>query len=111
VKINVPIELTHLQRNDLKIKLDGKHSKKLLSRQEVRTMCYGLFDGMLEAELAVSEPPASGKTADVVSIYEHPFYQIAPEDQEYLEKKLKGKPAAYAQSFVYGFNKARTRKK
>ena len=111
MKTQVIIDLSDTQRNDLKIKLDGQHSKKLLSRSEVRVMCQGLFEGLLEAELAAPKPVVKGKTADVVSIYDHPLYQIAPEDEEYLGKKLKGKSAEYAQGFVYGFNKARSGKK
>ena len=99
MKTQIIIDLTDEQRNDLKIKLDGKAGKKMLSRTEVRILCQGLFDGMLAAELAQATPQPSGQTADVVSIYEHPFYQSAPEDEEHLAGKSMG--------FVYGYNKVK----
>lgn len=108
MKTNVSIDLTDAERKELKAKIDGKPSSKMLSRAEVKEMCQGLFDGLKAAELLDSEDaPSPGKTAEVVSIYDHPWYQIAPEDAEAIERNTKGRSEAYVLSYTYGYNKAR----
>lgn len=99
MKTQVTIDLNNEQRNDLKIKLDGKASKKVLSRDEVRTLCQDMFEGLLAAELSKATPGPSGKVAEVVSIYDHPFYKVAPEDVEHLAGRSLG--------FIYGYNKVK----
>lgn len=103
MKTNIQIELSNEQRNRLKVALDGKHSKKLLSRAEVVKLAQDFFEALLEVEFAAPARSVKGQTAEVRSIYEHPFYKIAPGDEE----QLAGKPLGY----IYGWNKARASKK
>ena len=102
MKTDVSVELTDEERNILKRVIDGKPSKKMLSRVEVRELVKDFFEGMLAAaaETPAARPAVEGKpTAEILSIYSHPWYQVAPEDEQALKGKSPG--------FIYGYNKVK----
>ena len=49
MKTNIQIELTDEQRNQLKILIDGKPSKKMVSRKEVIALCQQHISGLVNS--------------------------------------------------------------
>lgn len=62
MKTNVSIDLTDAERNRLKMLIDGKVSKKLISRKEVNAIAQQHFAGLLGITGPLEIPPKPAPT-------------------------------------------------
>lgn len=79
MKTNISIELNDEQRNKLKILIDGKASKKMISRKEVIALCEQHIGGLL----GTADPISGGvENVSIRSLQKKvDLYDIDPEDR------------------------------
>jgi hypothetical protein len=105
MKVNLTIEVSDPVRNALASALDRRASRRLATREEVRSFIVGSVNSLagpvghtilpLQAVdgRPCPPPPSSGPASDL--------YRIDAEDAEYLRNK--------SPSFIYGWNKVKRR--
>lgn len=109
MKVNVSLEITDTMRNALATGIDGRPSKRLATRVEVREFLEGSINSLAGPPRPVpsahagkddgspSTPPTSPSPGPASDLY-----AIDPEDRELLRNKPPG--------YVYGWNKVKRRR-
>lgn len=54
MKVNTQFDITDSQRNKLACQIDGKLSKRMVSRKDVTALAQGWFNSLLDAETFVA---------------------------------------------------------
>jgi hypothetical protein len=99
VKINIPIELNPEQLDSIATLIDNKVTKRMATRKDINTL-VGQFIGGLTTQADFTAGKVTQDTEALKASPKSDLLRIRPGE----EKLLAGKP----ESYVYGWNKARS---